>query len=90
MINNLSELFTILLRLTNNILSTGQQVWLQKLGGAKVPTLKLSDDTPKKEQPQIQKLVSEATIAKKKDANPTSDKPRQGERLERCLDLFWR
>lgn len=72
--------------LTNNILSTGQQVWLQKLGGAKVPTLKLSDDTPKKEQPQIQKLVSEATIAKKKDANPTSDKPRQGERFKQLKE----
>ncbi|XP_006341780.1 ALBINO3-like protein 1, chloroplastic [Solanum tuberosum] len=72
--------------LTNNILSTGQQVWLQKFGGAKVPTLKLSDDTPRKEQPQIQKLVSEATIAKKKDGNLTSDKSRQGERFKQLKE----
>ncbi|KAK6789221.1 hypothetical protein RDI58_013020 [Solanum bulbocastanum] len=72
--------------LTNNILSTGQQVWLQKFGGAKVPTLKLSDDTPRKEQPQIQKLVSEATIARKKDGNPTSEKSRQGERFKQLKE----
>ncbi|WMV28990.1 hypothetical protein MTR67_022375 [Solanum verrucosum] len=70
--------------LTNNILSTSQQVWLQKFGGAKVPTLK--DDTPRKEQPQIQKLVSEATIARKKDGNPTSDKSRQGERFKQLKE----
>lgn len=91
---------------TNNILSTAQQVWLQKFGGAKIPALKLSDDTSRKEQPrgakiptlklsddnsrkeqpQIQKSVSEATIAKKKDANPTSDRPRQGERFKQLKE----
>lgn len=105
------DCFTILLcRFTNNILSTAQQVWLQKFGGAKSPALKLSDDTSRKEQrggakiptlklsdktsreeqPQIQKQVSEATITKKKDENPTSDRPRQGDRLERLVDLVWR
>ncbi|XP_059316362.1 ALBINO3-like protein 1, chloroplastic [Lycium ferocissimum] len=91
---------------TNNILSTAQQVWLQKFGGAKspalklsddtsrkekrggakVPTLKLNDDTSRKEQPQIQKSVSEATIAKKKDQNPTSDRPRQGDRFKQLKE----
>lgn len=71
---------------TNNILSTAQQVWLQKYGGAKIPPLKLSDDTSRKEHPQIQKPVSEATIAKKKDGNPTSDRPRQGERFKQLKE----
>ncbi|MCD7473231.1 hypothetical protein HAX54_014944 [Datura stramonium] len=91
---------------TNNILSTAQQVWLQKFGGAKIPalkfsddtsrkeqpggakipTLKLSDDTSRKEQPQIPKSVSEATIAKKKDGIPTSDRPRQGERFKQLKE----
>ncbi|KAK4376970.1 hypothetical protein RND71_003266 [Anisodus tanguticus] len=71
---------------TNNILSTAQQVWLQKFGGAKIPVLKLSDDTFRKEQPQIQKSASEATIAKKKDENPTSDRPRQGDRFKQLKE----
>nr|XP_016437556.1 PREDICTED: ALBINO3-like protein 1, chloroplastic [Nicotiana tabacum] len=91
---------------TNNILSTAQQVWLQKfggaktpalklsddtsrkeqLGGAKIPTLKLSDKTSREEQPQIQKQVSEATITKKKDENPTSDRPRQGDRFKQLKE----
>ncbi|XP_058093869.1 ALBINO3-like protein 1, chloroplastic isoform X4 [Magnolia sinica] len=40
--------------LTNNILSTGQQIWLQKLGGAKNPVRKYSEGTIT-EQPQMQK-----------------------------------
>ncbi|KAJ8548328.1 hypothetical protein K7X08_030797 [Anisodus acutangulus] len=89
---------------TNNILSTAQQVWLQKFGGAKLPSLKLSDDTSRKEKPggakiptlklsddrkelpQIQKSVSDATITKKKDENPTSDRPRQGERFKQLKE----
>ncbi|XP_075109782.1 ALBINO3-like protein 1, chloroplastic isoform X2 [Nicotiana tabacum] len=91
---------------TNNILSTAQQVWLQKFGGAKspalklsddtsrkeqrggakIPTLKLSDETSREEQPQIQKQVSEATITKKKDENPTSDRPRQGDRFKQLKE----
>ncbi|CAN4124068.1 unnamed protein product [Withania somnifera] len=75
---------------TNNILSTAQQVWLQKFGeqpgGAKIATLKLSDDNARKVQPQIQKSVSEATIAKKKDGNPTSDRTCQGERFKQLKE----
>ncbi|KAF3629454.1 ALBINO3-like protein 1, chloroplastic [Capsicum annuum] len=91
---------------TNNILSTTQQLWLQKFGGANISTLKLSDDTSRKEQPwgakiptskltdensrkeqpQIHKSISEAAIAKKKDGNPTSDKPRQGERFKQLKE----
>ncbi|KAG5236157.1 ALBINO3 protein [Salix suchowensis] len=41
--------------LTNNILSTAQQVWLQKLGGAKNPMMKPSDEILKEDHLQIQK-----------------------------------
>ncbi|KAM5568034.1 ALBINO3-like protein 1, chloroplastic [Rosa sericea] len=43
---------------TNNLLSTAQQVWLQKFGGAKNPISQLSDTIVKEEEPQIQKSVS--------------------------------
>lgn len=45
-------------RLTNNLLSTAQQVWLQKFGGAKNPISELSDTVIKEEEPQIRKSVS--------------------------------
>lgn len=45
-------------RFTNNLLSTAQQVWLQKFGGAKNPISQLSDTIVKEEEPQIQKSVS--------------------------------
>ncbi|GMH31100.1 hypothetical protein Nepgr_032943 [Nepenthes gracilis] len=44
---------------TNNILSTAQQVWLQKLGGAKTPLLPFSNDSSNEERSQIQQSVSE-------------------------------
>ncbi|XP_044491431.1 ALBINO3-like protein 1, chloroplastic isoform X1 [Mangifera indica] len=42
---------------TNNILSTAQQIWLQKFGGAKNPMRQFSD-TIKEEQLETQKLIS--------------------------------
>ncbi|KAK8537299.1 hypothetical protein V6N12_043465 [Hibiscus sabdariffa] len=42
--------------LTNNILSTAQQVWLQKLGGAKNPAKQINDDIIKEEQARLQKF----------------------------------
>ncbi|KAL6186413.1 hypothetical protein ACLB2K_042533 [Fragaria x ananassa] len=44
--------------LTNNLLSTAQQVWLQKFGGAENPISELSDTMIKEEEPQIRKSVS--------------------------------
>lgn len=38
---------------TNNILSTAQQVWLQKLGGVKSPIKQYTDATMKSERPDI-------------------------------------
>lgn len=43
--------------LTNNILSTAQQVWLQKMGGAKNTIPQLRDDIFKEEKPQPQELA---------------------------------
>ena len=80
---NFTFLFCALYRFTNNILSTAQQVWLQKLGGAKIPVIKFSDDI-EKELPQIQKSVSEINSAKKElkqIEKLTSEGLRPGERL---------
>ncbi|KAE8705500.1 ALBINO3-like protein 1 [Hibiscus syriacus] len=51
--------------LTNNVLSTAQQVWLQKLGGAKNPAKQLNDDTIKEEQIQLEKSLSELNATRK-------------------------
>ncbi|KAL2332710.1 hypothetical protein Fmac_013923 [Flemingia macrophylla] len=50
--------------LTNNILSTAQQVWLQKLGGAKNPVRQVPDDMMKDELTQVQKSIFPADITK--------------------------
>uniref|UniRef100_A0A1J3EJ02 ALBINO3-like protein 1, chloroplastic n=1 Tax=Noccaea caerulescens TaxID=107243 RepID=A0A1J3EJ02_NOCCA len=78
--------------LTNNILSTAQQVWLQKYGGAKNPVEKLTnlvmkeDKTHKVDKPisesQVQKSVSELKIPKEKVGEKvTPEGPKPGERF---------
>ncbi|KAF8107958.1 hypothetical protein N665_0116s0155 [Sinapis alba] len=78
--------------LTNNILSTAQQVWLQKYGGAKNPMEKLTnlvmkeDKTQKVDksisEPLVQKSVSELRIPREKDGEKvTSQGPKPGERF---------
>ncbi|RID53521.1 hypothetical protein BRARA_G00907 [Brassica rapa] len=79
--------------LTNNILSTAQQVWLQKYGGAKNPMEKLTnlvmkeDKTQKVEksisEPLVKKSVSELKIPKEKEGGEkvTSEGPKPGERF---------
>ncbi|KAF3592156.1 hypothetical protein DY000_02023350 [Brassica cretica] len=78
--------------LTNNILSTAQQVWLQKYGGAKNPMEKLTnlvmkeDKTQKGDksisEPLVQKSVSELKIPKEKGGEKvTSEGPKPGERF---------
>lgn len=49
-----------LCRFTNNILSTAQQIWLQKLGGAKNPVSRFTENTSWDELPNTQKLASKA------------------------------
>ncbi|CAL0333120.1 unnamed protein product [Lupinus luteus] len=72
--------------LTNNILSTAQQVWLQKLGGAKNPIGKIQDDIVKDELLQIQKSVPKLDSAnteavKQTEEKLTSNGPQPGERF---------
>ena len=80
-------------RLTNNILSTAQQVWLQKYGGAKNPMEKFTNLVTKEDktqkvdksisQPPVQKSVSELKIPRKKDGEKvTSEGPKPGERCD--------
>ncbi|KAI3467634.1 hypothetical protein Pfo_024297 [Paulownia fortunei] len=74
---------------TNNILSTVQQVWLRKLGGAKNPVKRLTDDSIKKEQSQVLKTISEAPAAKKvvkKEEKLTSEGLRPGERFKQLKE----
>jgi len=74
----------VLCRLTNNILSTGQQVWLQKLGGAKNPVRQVPDDIIKNDRSQVQKSISKlnSTIAEEASQSAkTSEGPQPGDRL---------
>ncbi|GAB2280565.1 ALBINO3-like protein 1, chloroplastic [Dionaea muscipula] len=74
--------------LTNNILSTGQQVWLQKLGGAKNPLQQINNDIFKEEEPQMpqkQSSISEfkSTVTVEEQ---TSTGLRRGERFKQLKE----
>lgn len=74
----------MLCRLTNNILSTAQQVWLQKLGGAKNPVRQVPDVIIKNEGTQVQKSISKlnSTIVEEAgQSEKTSEGPQPGDRL---------
>lgn len=62
--SRISHNFIFLFRFTNNILSTAQQVWLQKLGGAKNPVSQFSDAAIKADKPEISKSRIEADSKK--------------------------
>ncbi|GAB4840508.1 hypothetical protein Ancab_021277 [Ancistrocladus abbreviatus] len=62
---------------TNNILSTAQQVWLQKSGGAKNPLQQIHSDIFK-EQSQMQRSISEIKSTQTEE-KPTSIKSTQTE-----------
>ncbi|KAL5991226.1 hypothetical protein ACLOJK_012132 [Asimina triloba] len=75
-------------RLTSNILSTGQQIWLQKLGGAKNPVTQNNDPSFPNE-PQIQKPLVD--IDNKKLEHIQTDKTlpgalRRGERFKQIKE----
>ncbi|KAE8724538.1 ALBINO3-like protein 1 [Hibiscus syriacus] len=75
--------------LTNNILSTAQQVWLQKLGGAKNPAKQLNDDVIKEEQARLQKSLSELNVTRKEakqEEKLTPEGPRPGERFKQLKE----
>lgn len=67
-------------------MSTAQQVWLQKLGGAKNPVRQVQDDIMKDNLSQIQKSASKLNSTKvdatrQAEEKLTSEGPRPGERL---------
>lgn len=70
---------------TNNILSTAQQIWLQKLGGAKNLVKEFSDDAGKKELPKMQISASDVALKEKRTKageQRTSEGLRPGERFK--------
>lgn len=73
---------------TNNILSTAQQVWLQKLGGAQNPLKQFNDDIVTKELSQMQKSIPKTTSTKMTDKgeNLTSEGLRPGERFKQLKE----
>ncbi|XP_022776223.1 ALBINO3-like protein 1, chloroplastic isoform X2 [Durio zibethinus] len=74
---------------TNNILSTAQQVWLQKLGGAKNPVKQLNDDIIKEEQVRLQKSLSELNATRKEtklEEKLTPEGLRPGERFKQLKE----
>ncbi|KAJ7957653.1 Inner membrane ALBINO3-like protein 1, chloroplastic [Quillaja saponaria] len=74
---------------TNNILSTAQQVWLQKLGGAKVTMRQVRDDVIKEDQIQIQNSVSEVNSPPKEARQGeklTAEGPKAGERFKQLKE----
>ncbi|KAK2443532.1 63 kDa inner membrane family protein [Trifolium repens] len=76
---------------TNNILSTLQQVWLQKLGGAKNPLGQVLDDNVKNDPMPIQKSVSKLNSTKveepRKGEKLTSEGPQPGDRFKQLMEL---
>ncbi|KAM6589485.1 hypothetical protein CsatA_012090 [Cannabis sativa] len=74
--------------LTNNILSTAQQVWLQKLGGAKVPVMQFTD-VVKEDQPQVKKSISDLNVTQKvttEEKKLTAKGPQPGERFKKLKE----
>ncbi|KAF8040727.1 hypothetical protein BT93_B2836 [Corymbia citriodora subsp. variegata] len=74
--------------LTNNILSTAQQVWLQKLGGANNPLKQFRNNTIKLDETQDQKSGPEIISTKKVEEkeNLSVEGPRPGERFKQLKE----
>ncbi|GAY43974.1 ALBINO3-like protein 1 [Citrus sinensis] len=73
---------------TNNLLSTAQQVWLQKFGGAKDP-MKQFSDIIKDERLDINKSVPGLSSTKKEAGQAeklTTEGPRPGERFKQIKE----
>ncbi|XP_038886227.1 ALBINO3-like protein 1, chloroplastic [Benincasa hispida] len=77
--------------LTNNILSTAQQAWLQKLGGAKNPDKQFIDEIIKQEQARVQseppKLnpISSSTVSRQEE-KLTAEGLKPGERFKQLKE----
>ncbi|XP_071690941.1 ALBINO3-like protein 1, chloroplastic [Rutidosis leptorrhynchoides] len=58
--------------LTNNILSSAQQIWLQKMGGANNPVKKMKLEALKEERTKVEEPVFQNTLVKEP---PKTEKP---------------
>ncbi|KAL8218879.1 hypothetical protein R6Q57_022252 [Mikania cordata] len=72
--------------LTNNILSSAQQIWLQKMGGANNPVKKLNYEMFKEDQPKAQESMFQTTSVKKPPVKPDSQGYRPGERFKQLKE----
>ncbi|CAL4920081.1 unnamed protein product [Urochloa decumbens] len=79
--------------LTNNILSTGQQVWLQKLGGAKNPVKEYIDKLSREESTNVRKNESAVqseplpNLSKPQPSQePKATGPQRGERFRKLKE----
>ncbi|KAM7269365.1 hypothetical protein ACFE04_024862 [Oxalis oulophora] len=72
--------------LTNNILSTAQQVWLQKLARAEIPVQQFNDDMIKEDEKSVPELKSIKKEAKLKEET-ASEESRRGERFKQLKEM---
>ncbi|KAI3817498.1 hypothetical protein L1987_11290 [Smallanthus sonchifolius] len=74
--------------LANNILSSAQQIWLQKMGGANNPVKKINYEMLKEDQPKVQESVLKTTSVKEppKIEKPDSQGYRPGERFKQLKE----
>ncbi|XP_024990242.1 ALBINO3-like protein 1, chloroplastic [Cynara cardunculus var. scolymus] len=75
--------------LTNNILSSAQQIWLQKMGGANNPARKLNFENLKEDQSKVQEpLLFQTTSVKEapKTEKPDAQGYRPGERFKQLKE----
>nr|XP_043613102.1 ALBINO3-like protein 1, chloroplastic [Erigeron canadensis] len=74
--------------LTNNILSSGQQIWLQKMGGANNPAKKINFEALKEEQTKVQEPVFRSTSVKEPPKTEKTDAQgyRPGERFKQLKE----
>ncbi|GJR31686.1 albino3-like protein 1, chloroplastic [Tanacetum coccineum] len=74
--------------LTNNVLSSAQQIWLQKMGGANNPAKKINYEVLKEELPKVQEPVFPTTSIKEppKTEKPDAQGYRPGERFKKLKE----
>ncbi|KAK9104275.1 hypothetical protein Scep_021119 [Stephania cephalantha] len=75
--------------LTNNILSTTQQVWFQKLGGAKDPVKQLSEEIAEAEKQKLQQSAADLNLNKASESSVDKSSPgglRPGERFKQLKE----
>lgn len=74
--------------LTNNILSSAQQVWLQKMGGANNPAKKINYEVLREDLPKVQESVFNITSVKEPPKTEKLDSQgyRPGERFKQLKE----